>query len=282
MNDYKNKILITGVCRNVSNNLADEVSRLFTLFSKRFDVHFYLVESDSSDDTVQCLYSLKGKQSLNFDYISLGDLRYKIPNRVERICYCRNYYFDYVYSNFSFDYIVVVDFDQSNYLIDSSIFDVIDTVGLDVVFASQYFIYDIYALKRINSVINNPWRSVSDSFGKPGFFDVYVNLILKNMIRLPRNQILLVKSYFGGFACYSRDAFISGKKYYCYDDFGIVCEHVPFHENIFDSGFSLGVSGRNKNFLFNRHLIPKVLLIFGLSFLLRPFIKRKMKMFDEI
>jgi hypothetical protein len=79
-------------------------------------VKIYLVESDSSDRTVAILNKISDCRE-NFNYISLGSLKSKIPDRIARIRFCRNRYVEEIRGinqELNTDFIVVADLDGMN------------------------------------------------------------------------------------------------------------------------------------------------------------------------
>jgi hypothetical protein len=95
------------------------------------------------------------KESKNLDFISLETLRSTIPDRIERIRYCRNHYIEFIRNhqeNKQWDFTVVADLDGMNSKINSvgiaSCFK--DSPTWDVVTANQAGgYYDLYALRHI-------------------------------------------------------------------------------------------------------------------------------------
>ena len=100
------KAIIVGTVSNVSRTIERDLKRALESCS-RFDVQsIYLVESDSTDNTSLVLKKMADEIS-NFDYVSLGDLRFSINNRIDRIRFCRNVYVDKIRS---FEDIEDIDF----------------------------------------------------------------------------------------------------------------------------------------------------------------------------
>ena len=79
-----NKILLVGTVSNVSKTLSKEVRIVSRALSDLELVGIFLVESDSKDLTLEVLSNLS-KEISGFDYLSLGDLRNTIPDRISRI-----------------------------------------------------------------------------------------------------------------------------------------------------------------------------------------------------
>jgi len=93
----KSKILLAGPIRNGANSIQSEVKTLLASLVKFREVHCFVVESDSSDNTLKKLEELQGFIK-NFSYISVNNLRYEYPRRTDRIAFCRNIIIDTVSS----------------------------------------------------------------------------------------------------------------------------------------------------------------------------------------
>ena len=94
----ESSVLICGPVRNVAKVILQELQIMANATSSFKETHFLLVESDSSDETVQLLAAEKRKR-LNFQFISNGKLSVKIKKRTERIAFCRNIIIDEVIRN---------------------------------------------------------------------------------------------------------------------------------------------------------------------------------------
>ena len=73
-------ILVVGTVRNVEKSIIKEIDKCIKSLVKFEDFKFYLVESDSTDNTLKILELLK-KKLPNFEFSSLGILENKIPDR---------------------------------------------------------------------------------------------------------------------------------------------------------------------------------------------------------
>jgi hypothetical protein len=54
-------------------------------------VNFLVIESDSKDNTIKILNNIKNKKN-NISYVSLGKIDSILPNRIQRLAFCRNVY----------------------------------------------------------------------------------------------------------------------------------------------------------------------------------------------
>ena len=93
----KSKILLPGPVRNIASTIECEVETLISSFMHFQEIHCFVVESDSCDDTVKKLEELRCKIQ-NFSFVSMGQLSKKYPRRIDRIALCRNAIIDAVRS----------------------------------------------------------------------------------------------------------------------------------------------------------------------------------------
>ena len=73
----ESKILLAGPIRNVAHSIQNEVETLLASLVEFKEVYCFVVESDSSDNTLKKLEELQGFIK-NFSYISLNNLRYSL------------------------------------------------------------------------------------------------------------------------------------------------------------------------------------------------------------
>ena len=115
------RILVVGIARNCEKAIRHDVLQLHAAFQGAQQFHWFLVESDSSDKTLEVLASLESELP-DFRFRSLGNLASSIPDRTDRIAYCRNVYLEELDSNplyASVEYVVVADLDGVNNLVTS-------------------------------------------------------------------------------------------------------------------------------------------------------------------
>src|SRR6187399_321055 len=93
MKDQATTMLVVGVARNCAKTLRKTYERLERALAGFERRKWFIVESDSSDDTVGALQRLAAA-SPEFAFRSLGQLSDAIPARTERIAHCRNVYLD--------------------------------------------------------------------------------------------------------------------------------------------------------------------------------------------
>ena len=233
-------VIITGLARNVSKTIEDEIERLLGAFSGFAQVSFLIIESDSSDRTVAKLEMLS-KRLTNFSFISLGQLSKELPNRIDRISYCRSFaQKEIVKMNKLFDYVCVADLDGVNSMISREAIESCWTRSdWSVCTANQVGpYYDIYALRAENWCENNAWlermKLVSEGIHPQKATNIAIGL--KQKVIPTNSEWIEVISAFGGLAIYTRESFQLAN-YSSKDSSGnIICEHVSFNEAVRECG----------------------------------------------
>ena len=247
------KVILVGTISNADKQLEQDFARVYKSLHFFEEVDVFLVESDSSDATIDVLNRI-GKKIPNFNYVSLGNLKSVIPNRIERIRKCRNMYVEYIRNRIDlkkWDYVVVADLDGMNSALKSdSILRVFSSqTSWDACFPNQKFgYYDLYALREeswmprdcfqeLNSRkseipkrelghfhLLNKLRNILD-------YDRARKLVLYNKMHVisKRAKWIEVNSAFGGLAIYKSKWFID----FDYSKFSesnvLVSEHVDFN-----------------------------------------------------
>jgi len=253
------KVLIAGTARNCEKSLYSDIKIINDAFKEASLVSWLIIESDSTDSTIEVLNSLEKEFSLRF--ISLGCLRNKLPNRTERLAECRNYYLNELNNNSlysDYDYLVVVDLDGINAQLTSKA--VMECWKLkedwDVCFSNQLGpYYDIWALRHEtwspNDCMAN--RKFLIEMGlKPyeaDYIAVYSRMIKLNKLQKP----IEVMSAFGGLGIYKIDI-LKGSTYSGIDKYGNeICEHVSFHAELKRKGAKLFIVPALINSSWNDH-----------------------------
>lgn len=267
------KMLLVGTISNVSKTLEKELQIVLQAISIFKSVEVFLVESDSTDETVKILEKIQANNS-SFNYVALGTLKEKYPNRIDRIAYCRNIYVDYIrknYLNHQWEYTAVADLDGMNFKLNKrgiiSCFK--EELYWDGIFANQkYGYYDLLALradgwleqdyyieisatKKNNQPTKHFRNKLLNFFINFIFYDrIRKKIIYKRMKVIPRKEKLIkVKSAFGGFGIYKTECFMSHK--YIIDSTKTDrSEHVKFHESCSKDGkiFYINPALINANF----------------------------------
>ena len=241
-------VAVLGVVRNVEGTVARDINRIRKALGGFRQVRFFLVESDSDDETVNTLENLRVSEEL-FSYVSLGKLRESIPGRAPRIAHCRNRYLDELARNPEFGdvgIVVIADLDGVNDLISrEAIESCWERSDWDACFSnSQGPYWDIWALR-------HPDWNPGDCFAMVRFLDTYspnhqANLrgsVLQKMIVVPPEaDWIRVNSAFGGFGIYKREI-LDGCEYLGHASDGTeVCEHVSVNIKLDNSGFRLFIN----------------------------------------
>lgn len=230
------KVVICGLASNCAKPMLNGLKTLLACFQKEEVLGVHIVESDSVDNTPLYLEALAHDNNV-FSFESLGSLKQKIPNRIERIRHCRQQYVDWIRRNtadLNPDAVVVVDFDLQFATLSREKLDTlllpIKSKKLGGVFpntAGPY--YDLYALRCSGWVMSDVWRDVekfSLFMERQECLDAF---IYSKQLELKGRGYLQVESAFGGLGVYSPEIFT-----HC--DYGstplITCEHVEFHQLI--------------------------------------------------
>jgi glycosyltransferase involved in cell wall biosynthesis len=235
------RIFIAGLARNCEKNLQTEIENLMSCFEFA-DLELLVVESDSSDGTVLILNKLCKAYS-NFNFISLGNLAKKIPDRVSRITLCRNKYLEKFYQvRDSFDYLVVADLDGVNRKLNRKRIELAMSIeDWSMISANQLGpYYDLWAL-RAKSWLNEDCHSAFKIDFDRGvkIRNSYFNHFIRPMFRVRRSEKIEVSSAFGGLAIY-RTQDLGDFLYSELSEVGeIQCEHINFNRSISESGGKL-------------------------------------------
>jgi len=277
--DYNGHILITGLARNCACTIKNEVNTISAAFSNFSNVDWLIVESDSSDSTVEKLEEIR-KEKSGFRYISCGVLEDKMPLRTQRISFCRNQYLYELHKNSIYKevrYLAVVDLDGVNKeLTKEGVESCWDRQDWAACSANQSkFYYDIFALR------HDLW-SPNNAFSQQLFFEKYgvskfrsfLMSINFRMIHIPSNsEWIEVDSAFGGMAIYKVE-FIQNAKYDFSNCGGVeTCEHVAFNKSIRSNQGKIFINPKLVNCSYNEHSKYARPLVGLLRLWLRFFVK---------
>ena len=246
----ESQILLAGPVRNVAHTIQNEVETLTASLGGFKEVHCFVVESDSSDDTLKKLEELQGLIK-NFSYVSAGKLSEKYQRRTDRIALCRNLIIDEVKSNPKFkdiDFIAMADLDGMNGLVTpekiAQCWEVDEP--WDVITANQLGeYYDIWGLSHSFWNPMDCWEQKQQLENILGD-DMAQNIAVtcKQSPIDPRADLIEVDSAFGGLGIYTREAFLAGR-YAGTDDRagGIdVADHIPFHRELREKGYRIFIN----------------------------------------
>jgi hypothetical protein len=267
--------------RNCEKTFEKEYKKLLKACSSLKVINAFFVESDSSDKSVDILESLSNrKPRLHFE--SLGSLETVIPDRIERIRFCRNRYIDFIrknYRNDEIDFVIVADMDGINSAITKfSINSCLKNDNWDGLFSNQLFgVSDLLALRAENWVQGDylfeleqsrvqlrllpeshkwSWRIVQWlRYDRTRKIVIYDRMKCVGMGR----KLIPVNSAFGGIGIYKSWCFFSAD--YSNDEPTQECEHVSFHKHLKILGARLYLNPRFVNSIVNTYNINKIFLI---------------------
>jgi hypothetical protein len=280
MRKSMNSILVVGTIRNGERNLQKEVRKCLNALSSFEKVSFYLVESDSTDKSLEILNKLKILNS-NFDFISLGNVSSSIPEQYNRIRNCRNEYVKHLRNiEEKPKFVLVVDLDGMNSALNSkSINSCFVRDDWDAVIANQTFgYYDILALRHPSWQISD-WRldheyyrnnlnrlelsksSIVNKIKKYLDLDKTQYLaIYSKMIMIPRkNEWIKVDSGFGGAAIYKSQVFLNHD--YSKEFETNETDHVTLHRKLIRDGGRIFINPAFINSHFNTYNLNKFFII---------------------
>lgn len=253
---YKN-ILVVGTARDCAKSIEKSILVVKDALIDFNFVSFYIVESDSGDDTVKKL-TLLGERLDNFRYVSLGTLSQRIPSRTERIAFCRNQYLKYIKdSKQAYDFILVTDLDGvSEKLSRQAILSCWIRDDWEACFSNQDApYYDIWALRHPQWAPTNCWEEYTRLVNQ-GMRPYLAKrkAIYSKMVRIDQSSNWIeVDSAFGGLGIYKASA-IGGCWYSNTDEFGYEApDHVSFHNAVKLKGAHLFINPAMINGSWNEH-----------------------------
>jgi glycosyltransferase involved in cell wall biosynthesis len=242
------EILIAGPARNIAAHIAHEIDGLYQAMCGFKCTHGLVVESDSTDDTVQELAALKGRLP-NFNYISFGRLVDQIPMRTARLAYVRNRIITEVKTNPQYakiDFIAMADLDGINRHITvdaiSQCWDVSE--NWDVITANQLnCYYDVWTLR-------HPDWSPVDCLEQMQKLEPIVGKLAAQNLAVQAKQVQLsahqgmieVDSAFGGLGIYSRAAFLAGRYRGVNAADQEESDHLAFHTDLRKQGYRIYIN----------------------------------------
>lgn len=235
--------LVCGTVRNAEKSLSRDVHRIRKSIGRHGVVHFFIVESDSSDGTVRELGELS-KTLANFKFRSLGQLENKFPDRIERLAYCRNTYLEHLEAHTGYDFLVVADLDGLNSALSGKSFSAIDWGGTwDAIFANQLGpYYDLLALRHPLWCHVDPFK-IKHFWSEIGLSERSSGMaaIVSRMIKIPKTASpIRVESAFGGLGIYRTSSLAKGTRYCAADLNGLpASEHVSLNQSLTRAGGSL-------------------------------------------
>jgi hypothetical protein len=227
----------------------------------------------------------------NFHFVSLGDLRSEIPDRIPRIRHCRNVYVNEIrriLESTDIEYVFVADLDGMNSEISSkAILSSFERNDWGAVLANQRGgYYDVLALRHPTwcpqdvlvdlrheqSLIDNtdlPRRSFIRRTNRRIEYDrARKKAIYSRMIRIKSNEDWIeVHSGFGGLGIYKAELFKKFDYSLREGDLSFESEHVALSKRITEDGNKIFINPRMINNHFNTYNINRFLLVRQLRYL---------------
>lgn len=277
------KLLIVGTVRNLASRIENEINTLLRKLSSNFDIDFFIIESDSNDSSITKLQKLQDDLK-EFKFQTAGKLQSELPDRIERLRYCRNLYVNYIrdnYSEKSWDFTLVVDFDGMNHQLDakgllSCIQDEREWDGCFPVQARGY--YDLLALRHRFWMPGNCfeeiewWKTVlvneTERFRYFGRLRRYLAIdeikrekFYSKMLQLKSlSDWIQVDSAFGGAALYKTAVFMK-HDYSRIENSDHRCEHVDFNLKLKNDNAKLFINPKFINSNWNSYNLNRIFLV---------------------
>ncbi len=274
-------ILIVGTARNVGDKIVSQITKIQKIMPPGFNTEFFVVESDSIDDTVEKLDRLSQKLS-NFKYETLGAIAERLPNRIERIRFCRNRYVDFIRreARDHWDFVIVMDMDGINNSITSSglISCFNQAQDWDACFPVQkHGYYDLLALRANNWNMSNPFHEIRSlveeemekiektSISSKIFLYYKIDRIRKTffyskMLKLAgQTKLIPVLSAFGGIGIYKSGIFHVTD--YGNGESNEGCEHVDLNLRAAKLGFRLVINTSFVNSHWNSYNLNRITVV---------------------
>jgi glycosyltransferase involved in cell wall biosynthesis len=278
------RAVLVGTISNAAGNLRSDLSRVINAMSTLDLMQIFLVESDSKDATLSILEELR-QEVENFTFVSLGDLRLEIPDRIHRIRYCRNVYVQEIRNilkTSDLDFVVVADLDGMNSRISSAaVQSSFNRDDWGAVLANQRGgYYDVLALRHPTwcpqdvlvdlrneqSLIDKtslPWKSLIRRTRRRVAYDhARKKAIYSKMIKIKHNEDWIeVNSGFGGLGIYKAKVFKSFDYSLLDGDLDFESEHVALSKRMIGDGQKIFINPRMINNNFNTYNLNRFLLV---------------------
>jgi len=248
----ESSIIILAPARNVASVIIPQIETLKSAFKDFNRLAIHVVESHSSDNTIEVLDIIKQKNS-NFSFETLTRSSSINETRTERISFARNKAKEYA-SHFSqkLDYVVVADVDGVNLgLTRESVSSNWTKQDWDMVSANQNNdYYDVWALRHNLICPDDCWveyENLCRVMSKEKAFKIAVKSKMSKFKSL--NGFIEVDSSFGGIAIYKSSIYFESEYQGISEDGSPICEHVPFNKMLRSKGARLFI---NTNFINNK------------------------------
>jgi hypothetical protein len=274
----KRRVFCAGIARNCEESLVNTISIVDKSIPSSWMHEWLVVESDSTDTTVDVLAELS-IQRADFSFVSEGKLEQKLPALTERLAFCRNIYLQAAMKAQA-DFLLIVDLDGVvTQVPEGLIGELLEEDGdWTALFANQSGPY--YDLAALRHTFWNP----TDPFGYQDFLisagynkrAAATKAIVDKMLTLkPSIPRIEVQSAFGGMALYKLSDLPADINYLGLIGGRQVCEHVPLNESLVKLGRRLFIEPRLIIARYTEHtyqlsrtnrILAKILRIFVLPF----------------
>jgi hypothetical protein len=278
-------ILVVGTISNAEKMIIKDFNKISKSLNFTDKIMYLIIESDSQDSTVNSLQKLRSSNE-NFEYLTLGRLRDSVPNRIDRIRYCRNVYVEYIrnnFANFNWDIVIVVDMDGMNQAISKKkiISSITNKIEWDVVTSNQKFgYYDLLALRADGWVDGDIFESLK--FRKLNlkvpkykgckyikfikyfnYYDKFRKEVIYSKMRRIKKSLpwIPVKSSFGGMAIYKPKVFMHFDYGKPFELTSIQSEHVDLHLQCNEIGLKQFINPYMINSNYNHYNLNRIKLI---------------------
>lgn len=239
------RIVICGTARNIENRIEAFVETFSKSFADFVEIQFLILESFSTDDTVNNLKAYQAKHS-NFRFEQDKNISENEIRRTVRIASARSELQRIVREEYQdFDFVVMADMDGVNSnLTKRGVLSCWKWADWDVMTANQPLrYYDIWALRARNWSETDCWQEFEGLRNLLGDRKARHIAVTSKMKIIPTfRSPIKVESAFGGLAIYTRSAFLSGLYKGANNSGGEVCEHVEFHRTISSKGFNIFIN----------------------------------------
>lgn len=235
------KIIMTGLCRNVSENIDKNIKLLLETGAYYKDHKIVIFENDSTDGSRERIKEwTKNDSNVELIECEVPNCQYKKERyfglsrkRQDDMVFYRNKCLNYIKENYSnYDYLLLVDLDMVGYysiegLIHSMSFDDWDAIFVNGRKPSLFALgivsqmYDSLAFVDHDEDINTRYQAISNQFKSSC-----------RMQLISRNKLHKVKSAFNGAGLYKMSSILPFE----YVN-GWSCEHIGLHNQMIQNGF---------------------------------------------
>lgn len=258
-NPQDSSVVLMGIVKDIESTIFEDLNRFSTALGIFKEVFYFLVESESSDRSVETLRRCS-EEFENFRFVSLGTSQDSDLGRTEKMAIARNRYIEELNQNQLYsdvDFVIVSDFNNLNKLLDKEvILSCWENTEWDVCAANQSgHYYDVWALRHDLWSPNDCWLQMQFLIDNGVRTDrAYAASVNSRMIKIPKtNNWIEVESAFGGFAIY-KGGVLNFRRYKGLNENNKrICEHVPMHSQLRSEGKRIFINPRLINLKYTDH-----------------------------